>query len=191
MRIFALACAAALLWGGVASAFDPTAAIGGPYKLKNQFGERRTEVSPDGHAQLVFFGYVNCPDICTAAMPLMADIADDLGEEGLPVTPIMITVDPEVDTPDSMIEPLAKLHKDFIGLTGSKRALKKSYDAFQVEITPLFTDPAGQTIFAHGSFLYLLDADGNLLTLIPPILDADRAIDIVRGYLDGSKEQQS
>jgi len=168
---------------GPAWPFDPLASIGGAFHLTDQNGAERTQKSPDGKAQLVFFGYVNCPDICTAALPLMADITDKLAQLGHPVTPIMITVDPDVDTPETMQDPLAALHADFIGLTGSRDALEAVYEAFQIDITPLFTDPAGQVIYAHGSFLYLLDAQGEVLTLIPPILDETRASEIIVGYL--------
>ena len=179
MRVLAIALAVA----SPAAAFDPTANLGGPYELVDQHGDLRSEMDPDGRPQLVFFGYVNCPDICTAAMPLMADIADDLAALGIALTPIMVTVDPTVDTPETMVAPLADLHADFVGLTGAPDALQEVYEAFQIEITPLFTDPAGQTIYAHGSFLYLLDAQGKVLTLIPPILDVDQAVKIVRSYL--------
>lgn len=183
MRRFVSGVALACALAGAALAYDPTDNLGGAYALTDQFGERRTEAAPDGHAQLVFFGYVNCPDICTAAMPLMAQIADELAKGGERITPIMITVDPDVDTPEAMIAPLAELHPDFVGLTGSKEALQATYDAYQIEITPIFTDPAGQVIYAHGSFLYLLDAEGDVLTLIPPILGPKQAADIVRSYL--------
>lgn len=182
---------AALFSASAALAFDPTESLGGSFRLVDQFGNVRTEESPDGHAQLLFFGYVNCPDICTAAMPLMADMADELAARGHSVTPIMITVDPDVDTPENMIAPLAELHESFVGLTGRKRALSASYDAYQVEITPLFTDPAGQVIYAHGSFLYLLDARGDLLTLIPPILDHITASNIAQKYLEVEPQTDS
>ena len=160
--------------------------LGGSFELTDQFGELRTEKSPDGKAQLVFFGYANCPDICTAALPLMAEIVSTLEKDDVDVTPIMITVDPNVDTPETMGPPMAKWHPDFVGLSGSPEALQVSYDAFQVEITPLFQEPTGQWIFAHGSFIYLLNEAGELLTLVPPILGPDEAANIVKKYLQPS-----
>ncbi len=117
----------------VALVFSATAAVaqspfpltlGGSYTLINQFDQVRTEKDPAGHAQLLFFGYVNCPDICTAALPLMADVANELDAQGHKITPIMITIAPDQDTVETMGEPLAKWHPDFIGLTGDSDALK-------------------------------------------------------------------
>jgi len=73
-------------------------AIGGPYDLTNQYGQPHSQVDPDGRAQLLFFGYANCQQICSAALPMMADIADLVAEAGHDVTPVMITVDPARDT---------------------------------------------------------------------------------------------
>lgn len=173
------------VWASAATAqsalpFD----LGGSYTLTNQYGETRTETAPDGRVQLVFFGYVNCPDICTAAFPLMADITTALEAKGHDITPIMITIAPDQDTVDTMQAPLAKWHPDFIGLTGDTAALHDAYKAFSVDIKPLFEDPEYGWIYAHGSFIHLLDADGKVMTLIPPIIGADQAVDIALRYLE-------
>jgi protein SCO1 len=158
--------------------------IGGPYALVNQYGQTRTQSDPDGRAQLVFFGYANCRDICSAALPLMAGVVDALAADGIDVTPVMITVAPDQDRVDTMGPPLAAIHPDFIGLTGDKAALQTAYDAFKVEVEPLFEHPDNGWIYAHGSFVHLMDADGKVLTLIPPVLDVEQASGIVRSYLE-------
>lgn len=157
--------------------------IGGPYALVDQNGQTRTEADPDGKAQLVFFGYANCLNICSAALPLMAQVVDELAADGIDVTPVMITVAPDQDTVDTMGAPLAEIHRDFVGLTGDESALQGAYDAFKVEVMPLFEDPEYGWIYSHGSFVHLLDGDGELLTLLPPILDVSQATQITRGYL--------
>jgi len=178
--IAALCCAALPAFGQSPFPVD----IGGPYKLVNQYGDVRTEADPNGNAQLVFFGYANCLNICSAALPLMAQVVDVLAEDGIDVTPVMITVAPDQDRVETMGAPLADIHPDFIGLTGEQGALQSAYDAFAVEITPLFEDPEYGWIYAHGSFVHLLDANGETLTLLPPVLDVDQMAGIARGYLD-------
>lgn len=160
--------------------------IGGPYELVNQHGEIHTQVDPDGKAQLLFFGYANCQQICSAALPMMADIADLVAAEGYDVTPVMITVDPKRDTVEGIGPPLTYFHDGFVGLTGTPEQLQVAYDAFGVEFELLFDDPFDGEIFAHGSFIYLLDKDGVLLTLIPPVVSNDQARDIVLPYLEGT-----
>ena len=184
MRLRALGAALCLVAGPLLAGTTPLPFdIGGPYELTDQHGQTRTEADPDGHAQLLFFGYANCPDICTAALPQMAGVVDAMAAEGVTVTPVMITVAPEQDRVDTMGAPLAKYHADFIGLTGDEKALEDAWEAFAVEVEPLFMDPEYGWIYSHGSFVHLLDGDGKLLTLLPPILNVDDTAKIVRTYL--------
>lgn len=157
--------------------------IGGPYALIDQYGETRTQADPAGHAQLVFFGYANCLNICSAALPLMAEVVDALAADNITITPVMITVAPDQDRVDTMGAPLADIHPDFIGLTGDAAALQVAYDAFSVEVEPLFEDPEYGWIYSHGSFVHLLDGNGETLTLLPPILDVKQATGIARNYV--------
>lgn len=157
--------------------------VGGAFNLVDQHGTPRSQADPDGRAQLLFFGYANCPGICSAAMPMMADATDLLADQGLPIRPVMITIDPERDQIADMDKPMALLHSDFIGLTGSEAALAQAYSAYSVEKELAYVDPEYGPVYSHGSFVYLLDAQGKVLTLFPPVLDATRVASIVQGYL--------
>ncbi|MEM6310646.1 MAG: SCO family protein [Pseudomonadota bacterium] len=158
-------------------------ALGGPYELTDQFGKTRTQADPNGHAQLIFFGYANCPNICSATYPLMGEIAKRLEAEGYFVTPVMITIDPEQDRVDNMAEPLGQFHDRFIGLTGSPDALKEAYAAFNVTFEKLFLDPEYGWIYSHTGFLHLMDGSGELLTVLPPVLEEGQMTKIVRSYV--------
>lgn len=157
--------------------------IGGPFTLVDQYGQTRTEADPEGKAQLVFFGYANCLNICSTALPLMAQVVDVLAQDGIDVTPVMITVAPDQDRVETMGAPLSDIHPRFVGLTGDSAELQVAYDAFSVEVTPLFEDPEYGWIYSHGSFVHLLDGAGEMLTLLPPVLDVEQAASIARGYL--------
>jgi protein SCO1 len=41
------------------------AAIGGDFTLTDQDGKKRTWREFDGQYRIIYFGYTNCPDICT------------------------------------------------------------------------------------------------------------------------------
>lgn len=158
--------------------------LGGDFTLTDHTGADRTQADPDGRAQLLFFGYANCPSICAVAMPMMAELTEALAKDGHQVRPVMVTVDPERDTVETMGPALARLHPGFVGLTGTEEQLAHVYDLYQVSHEKVFDDPEYGAVYAHGSHIYLLDGDGKVLTLIPPILDVDRAQAIVTNYLD-------
>ena len=160
--------------------------LGGDFTLIDQHGATRTQESPDDTHQLLFFGYANCQQICSAALPLMGDIARELSDQGLNVEPIMITVDPTRDTVEKIGPPLEQHHDDFIGLTGSEEALQIAYDAFSVEKEEIFFDPEFGPIFSHGSFIYLLSPEGKFMTLFPPILAPEQAANIVKQNIEAT-----
>lgn len=190
-KLLALCCALVLLLDGIggfggaeteASPFD----LGGPFTLIDQNGDRRSEADPDGRLQLVFFGYANCPDMCLVTLPFMGQITDALADEGIEITPVMITVDPEFDTPETLGPALRPYHPDFVGLTGSERRLRAVRAQFGVEVNLLFEAPDGQQVYYHSGPLFLLDGDGTFLTVLPPVLPEAMFLDILRGYATGT-----
>lgn len=160
---------------------------GGDFDLIDHDGNPRTSKNPNGQFQLIFFGYANCKAMCSVALPRMVQAVEVLNKQGVKVTPLMITVDPERDTVDNMKEALAFYHKDLIGLTGTQAQLDVAYKAFNVEKSLVYTHPEEGPIYAHGSFIYLIDGDGNFQTLLPPILSSDRIADVAKGYISDAK----
>lgn len=156
--------------------------IGGAFTLTDGTGAPRTERDPEGRIQLLFFGYANCESICDVALPTIAEAADLLAEGGVPVRPVMITIDPTHDTVATIERPLKALHPDFVGLTGTEADLAAVRALYNVERTVVFEDPSGAPVYAHGSFIYVLDGAGAVQTLLPPILGPERIAEIVRTY---------
>ena len=95
----------------------------------------------------------------------------------------MITVDPRRDTVATMGPALAKFHPRLRGLTGSDKALAAARAAFQVDTAEVLTDADGNPVYSHGSFIYLIGADGKVRTVLPPILGPERMAEIIASYL--------
>ena len=180
MRALALGLAlfAAPAFAGSPLPFD----VGGPFELIDQKGETRTDKSFQGKPALLFFGYADCQSICTVALPRMAEAVDLLAEQGTDIQPILITVDPDRDTPESLAENAPKIHARLIALTGDDDALAQARKSYRVESKLIGEDIEGP-IYAHGSFIYLLGADGAVKTLMPPVLAPERIAEIAQGYL--------
>ena len=158
--------------------------LGGSFDLIDHFGEPKQLEDYAGKHVMVFFGYANCLAICSAALPLMADVIDLLGDKGKSgLVPLMITVDPENDTPDFMRKKLAEYHPALIGMTGSEGQLADVRKKFQVRIEFVGTDIDDNPIYNHGSFIYLLGPDGKVKTLVPPILEPQQMADIMKKYI--------
>lgn len=157
--------------------------VGGPFALTDQHGAARTDESYHGKPALLFFGYAECQSICSVALPRMAEAVDLLAEAGAEVQPILITVDPARDTPGALARAAPEVHPRLSALTGSDAALAAARAAYRVESKLIGEDVEGP-IYAHGSFIYLLDADGEVLSLMPPVLAPERMAEIALGYLE-------
>ncbi len=160
----------------------------GDFTLIDHHGDARTSKDPEGRYQLLFFGYAKCKAICSMALPNMAEAIDVLDSFGLPVTPILVTVDPMRDTPDALKLATAKIHKRLVGLTGTEEELDKAYKTFQLKKKLLFHHAEEGPIYSHGSFIYLLDPEGNFKTLFAPVVSPVRIAEISAGYINDAKK---
>jgi len=164
-----------------------------PIDLKAEFdlvdhnGNRRTAADFHGKTYALFFGYASCEAICSAVLPDIANAMEVLDEEGSPVETVMISIDPDRDTPDAMRQNLAKWHPDLIGLTGPKDELAKARELFQVNRTEVARDENGEPIYAHGSLVYLIGPDGRLQTILPPVFSPEHLAKVIRGYVTSAK----
>jgi protein SCO1/2 len=158
-------------------------AIGGDFDLIDQHGNRRRRADFAGRNVLLFFGYVRCEAICSAAIPLMPQAVDRLGDRGRSIDLVVVTVDPDRDTPEGLKAGLLKYDSRLIGLTGSRDDLEPVWKAFQVSTKEVARDWLDQPVLAHGSFIYLLGPKGEVRTLLPPILSAERLAAIIDTYL--------
>ncbi|MEZ5824909.1 MAG: SCO family protein [Geminicoccaceae bacterium] len=135
----------------------------------------------EGKVSLVFFGYSSCDGICPTALPAMASAVELLAKRGVPAQPVLVTIDPERDTPEGLSERLSAVAPAFVGLTGPDSILKKARQMFHIKAEAVFEDDDG-TVFKHGSFIYIVDPAANVVSFLPPILPPERIAEIAEGY---------
>ncbi len=157
--------------------------IGGAFSLIDHGGRVVTEMDFRGRFMLVFFGFARCEGICPVGLEHMVQAVDLLGEAGQVVQPVLITVDPENDTPEVLAARVAEIHPRLVGLTGTPEAVASARRAYKVDATPVGQSWKGTPLINHGSFLYLMDPDGQLQTILPPVLGPNRMAEIIRRYV--------
>ena len=112
---------------------------------------------------LVFFGYTNCPDICSL---VMADIATAVSRLDPSVAGdvrmLFITTDPARDTPEVLRSYLDRFNPDFEGLTGPISSIRKVATALGVAIAGVKRLPGGGYDVAHGSQIIGFDRAGDI-----------------------------
>ena len=183
MRAVVLAIAAALVAGIVAGAvwisFAPRpvelspsmvnvqgAEIGGPFQLTDQSGERISSEQLIDGPTLIYFGYTFCPDVCPVDTQIMAQAVDLLAEEGIRVTPVFITIDPERDTPEALADYAEAVHSRMVALTGTPDEIKAAADAYKVFYQKVeMEDSAAEYLMNHTSYFYLMMPEQGLTAL--------------------------
>ena len=137
------------------------ALVGGPFTLTDHTGKRVTDQDFRGRIMLVFFGFTFCPDVCPSGLQVMSAALDKLGAKAERVVPILITVDPERDTPAQLALYVSSFHPRLVGLTGTPAEVQAAARAYRVYLKKV-EDPkstAGYTI-DHSSIIYVMGPDG-------------------------------
>jgi len=153
------------------------------FDLIDHHGRRKTQDDYLGRTYAIFFGYASCEAICSAVLPDVAGAMEILGRDGHDVDVLMVTVDPDRDTPAAMRANLPKWHERLTGLTGASEVLAAMRKLFQVQTTEVGKDDNGGAIYAHGSLIYIIGADGKLKTILPPVYAPDQLANVIRTYL--------
>jgi protein SCO1/2 len=150
------------------------ALIGGPFALTDHTGKRVTDQDFRGRYTLVLFGFTFCPDICPSALQVMSAALDRLGPKADRFVPVLITVDPERDTPMQLASYVQSFHPRLVGLTGSSAEIEAVVKAYRVYVKKV-PDPkstAGYSI-DHTSLIYVMGPDGAYVTHFAHTTNAD------------------
>lgn len=134
-----------------------------PLDLIDQDGNLFSLDAFKGDVVLLYFGYTFCPSFCPTTMAEMQQVKQELGENADRVAVVMVTVDPERDTPERLKQWMEFFDPSFIGLYGTEDDLtpiKRAYGVTAIKGTP---EP-GQDYYLvdHSTQLYGIDPDGNL-----------------------------
>ncbi|MRR51391.1 MAG: SCO family protein, partial [Rhodocyclaceae bacterium] len=133
---------------------------------------------------LVYFGYTHCPDVCPAAMGVGAQtLAALTPAERAKTRMLMISVDPERDTPEVLKTYVAFFHPEMVGVTGSPAeiaAVAKAYGAAYIKQPP---NEGGAYAVDHSAQTFVVAPDGRLAEILPPAATKDKTLALVRSLL--------
>lgn len=137
-----------------------------------------------GKVLLLFFGYTHCPDICPTFLGTGAQALNRLSaEERARVRLVLVSVDPERDTPTRLAEYTAFFHPDMIGVTGTPAqiaAVAKLYGAAYVKQE---LRPDGGYAVDHSAQTYVVAPDGRLAATLDLGTPVDKVVETVRKLL--------
>ncbi|MBU0808221.1 MAG: SCO family protein [Gammaproteobacteria bacterium] len=128
--------------------------------LINQDGQAVAVDQMKDQWSLLFFGYTFCPDICPATLAQLRQLQGQLPAETLAKLQIvLVTVDPNRDTPEQLKKYLDYFDAGFIGLTGEQATIQKLANSVSIPFIPADTSKENYTV-DHSGNLVLIGPDG-------------------------------
>ncbi len=136
------------------------------FSLVDQAGNTITGDSFRDHWDLLFFGFTHCPDICPATLQVLATARSQLAAAGQAPLPriVLVSVDPERDTPELMGKYVDYFGDGNLGITGSIDELRKLTSGLGI----YFEKQPGQGddyAVDHSAAVLLINPDGEFHAL--------------------------
>ena len=173
LRLFPLLLLAGSLVAGTPGRADDTALKAGvfsPARMAPEFALPASDGSElnlarfRGKVVVLGFGFTYCPDVCPTTLAVLAAARKNLGELGDDLQVVYVTVDPERDDAARMRQYLAAFDPSFIGGTGTDAQLASVREEYGIIASKVVE--GGSYTFAHSSYTYLIDREGQLRALM-------------------------
>lgn len=147
---------------------------GGPFTLVNQDGQTVSDADFRGRYMLIYFGFTYCPDVCPTSLARNADALSLIGDKAAKVTPVLISVDPERDTPAALKAYTELFGGGLVALTGTPEQIADVARAYRVYYAKVMPADSGSATYLidHSAFTYLMGPDGQFLQLFRHNTDA-------------------
>ena len=154
---------------------------GREFRLQDTSGRERTLAEFRGRPVMLFFGFVQCAEVCPTSLLRAAEVKKELGADGKGLQIILITVDPGRDTAELLRDYAAVFDPELVALRGDEAATRKTADEFRVYYQKV---PTGDSYTVdHTALTYVFDADGNLRLGEPHNLTAEQVTQDLRQLL--------
>ena len=143
------------------------------FSLLDHTGAAVDQTVFDGHWNLVFFGFTHCPDICPLTLQVLANARAQMADEGIEPLPriVLVSVDPERDTPEKLGQYVGYFGDQNLGLTGEIDEIKKLTGALGIWFGKSALDGDNYTV-DHSAAVLLIGPDGEYRAVFSDTQDA-------------------
>jgi len=135
--------------------------------LTDQDGEPFVFGDTEGRHQLVFFGYINCPDVCPLTLGRLGQALQQMGSNASQVQVVFVSVDPERDSLERLRTHVSTFGPEFVGVTGLDEQLQEVTSAFGVYYEKVESDSASGYLMSHSSHVTVVDPAGRIRAIFP------------------------
>jgi protein SCO1 len=136
-----------------------------PFRLVRHDGAPFEPAALAGAWTFLFFGFTHCPDACPATLGVLREIHQRLAsgaDAAHKVRFVLVTVDPQRDTPPVLERYLAQFDPSFVGVTGEAEPLGRFTAPFGVAYEKAASATGRGYHMDHSSSVLLIDPQGRL-----------------------------
>lgn len=156
--------------------------LGKGLALTDHNGQARTLQDFSGKVQVVFFGFTQCPDVCPTTLAELSQVMTKLGPDAERVQVLLISVDPERDTPEILKQYVTTFDPRFLALTGTPDQIRQAAASFKAYYAKV-PRPDGDYTMDHTAAFYLLDGKGEARVLANNNIGADNLAHDIKALL--------
>ena len=144
------------------------------FELQDHTGTVFDRDSLNGRWSFIFFGFVNCPDVCPTSMAVLGTVDRQLQSSDPELADqfqgVLVSVDPDRDGLEKLASYATAFSPRFLGVTGSREALVELTTqvnvAFaKVPLSAQLRQSAGEGVAAENA--YTVDHTGNIVIINP------------------------
>lgn len=143
----------------------PDTPVAPVFSLTGHTGERVDLEDFRARPVLLFFGFTECPDVCPLTLAKLDRLMDEMEIPPEEVAVLLVSVDPETDTPSRLAEYVQAIGPSITGLTGSREEIEAVLGQYGAYAEPSL-DHEGRRLIAHTSLVFGIDRTGHLQVLI-------------------------
>jgi len=138
------------------------AAFGRDFALADHTGKPRALVDFRGKIVVMFFGFTHCPDVCPTTLAELATAMKELGADGDKVQVLLVTVDPERDTPQILSQYVTAFDPRFLALRGTAEETARVAKEFKITYQRVAGARPDSYTMDHYAGTYIFDTQGRL-----------------------------
>jgi len=180
-----LSARALLSGGGQQLALERATALSPPrpvpeFTLTDDSGDTFDRSRLKDRWSLLFFGFTHCPDVCPTTLGMLAQTEKQLADLPPELKPqvVLVSVDPQRDTPQQLASYVKFFSRSFTGVTGTPDAIDDFTRAMGVPVAIGSPDANGNYSVDHSAAIFLINPDGALRALFstphtPAVIAAD------------------
>ena len=141
------------------------------FQLQAHTGEQFERSDLEGRWSFIFFGFVNCPDVCPTSMAVLGTAerelrAQDPAQADL-FQGILVSVDPDRDSLEQLGSYATAFSPRFLGVTGTRQGLVSLTSQLNVAFAKVPLGAVGSAAPEVSRDAYPIDHTGNIVIVNP------------------------